>query len=1064
MADDQLRNSSSFSTAIEHFKIKSGLTSRELVDIQVTSLPNLQDALGSIQQKQLASKTQRHLRRLQPFLDSMEQYSQVINVFANTSDIVAFIWVASNFSEAFNTMLEGYSSIGESFPQFAQYEALFGNNSYMQSALSAIFEDILDFHLEAVKLFKQRSIYISSIALAVKANSGSAWKSLWHATGRGLTGRIQSLAKTLTRHKAIVETQASLEEYQQCQEFRREMRSNLEKTQELEDTRQRTRVEQWLGPIDIGVRHENAAKERFQDTGRWLLQNHRFQSWKSHDQCIDPLLWLHGMPGAGKTVLASLIVDELRKSADTTTLCFYCKNSDSQRHGVLTIAKSLMSQILTQQSSVLHYLYEEASNSSEAVLSTTSKAKELLEVALKSCQSAYIVLDGLDEYSREDRKELSSWFQSVISNLLKADFGSIRCLFISQEDGFARKDLSMLSQIKITPADNKADIEAFCADWHAQIEKKFGPLREETHNVRRIVSARAQGMFLYAKLVTWNLREQTTRADFEEEIGPDRVPEGLDAAYDRIMERLLSPKIRPQKRCDSIRKLLGWLACAKRPMKWYLVRNSHIIISDVEFDLAIRCCVYLSMPEFWTSNCDSNIAEAIVKGTYAFTDYAICFWVLHLEAALSDFDEEKTDRLLEVAECIGAFLDVHYQSSDKTYVISDTLSEHMKLLRDQPFYGTICQAIAVAKSWLRPSAKEPSNNDVLRLPGSLTQIRAVHQQLISSSSTPTDNKEQIYQHNGPKSFKCPRMNCQFFHQGFLTYEQREQHISKHERSFICVREGCFYKIIGFTTAKDLEKHVSEYHGVPVQEREVKFPEDAPPKVVKPTEPQSRRVHQRLPRKRPTSFDCHLCSNKYTRAYNLKSHLRTHTNERPFVCRMCQKGFARDHDCKRHEELHSDEKRFACKGQLSTGIPWGCGKRFGRADALSIHFKSEAGRQCIKPLVDEGAAGREKISSANDSSAIIERAVLWYQAGADGNLPTPWNGRDQAVTSSDQPTNVEGSNRRDMMTNEHQHAEPVDWSHIPLGTSLSRPEAVEGFNLWVYGDSIGSDRSKPLGES
>ena len=38
------------------------------------------------------------------------------------------------------------------------------------------------------------------------------------------------------------------------------------------------------------------------------------------------------------------------------------------------------------------------------------------------------------------------------------------------------------------------------------------------------------GMFLYARLVTWNLYEQTSRSDFEEEIAPDRVPEGLDAA------------------------------------------------------------------------------------------------------------------------------------------------------------------------------------------------------------------------------------------------------------------------------------------------------------------------------------------------------------------------------------------------------------------------------------------------------------------------------------------------------------------------------------------------------
>lgn len=41
-------------------------------------------------------------------------------------------------------------------------------------------------------------------------------------------------------------------------------------------------------------------------------------------------------------------------------------------------------------------------------------------------------------------------------------------------------------------------------------------------------------MFLYAKLVTWNLHEQPNRKKFSEEIRPDRLPDGLDQAYVRL--------------------------------------------------------------------------------------------------------------------------------------------------------------------------------------------------------------------------------------------------------------------------------------------------------------------------------------------------------------------------------------------------------------------------------------------------------------------------------------------------------------------------------------------------
>ncbi|KAI9572296.1 hypothetical protein HD554DRAFT_2004405, partial [Boletus coccyginus] len=94
------------------------------------------------------------------------------------------------------------------------------------------------------------------------------------------------------------------------------------------------------------------------------------------------------------------------------------------------------------------------------------------------------------------------------------------------------------------------------------------------------------------------------------------------------------------------------------------------------------------------------------------------------------------------------------------------------------------------------------------------------------------------------------------------------------------------------------------------------------------------------RRNEAHFICPVpgCGSTFTRRFNLRGHLRSHTEERPYVCEYpdCKKGFARQHDCKRHQALHATRSQ--------SNICQGCRKTFSRLDALNV-MRSEGGAEC-----------------------------------------------------------------------------------------------------------------------
>jgi hypothetical protein len=146
-----------------------------------------------------------------------------------------------------------------------------------------------------------------------------------------------------------------------------------------------------------------------------------------------------------------------------------------------------------QKKALLSYLFEEACTSGESLLESSKLAKEMLEVALKTFDKIYLIIDGLDECKKDEKILISTWFQSTINNESVDDPARLRCLFISQDDNDTCKLFKNVPTFQITSADNREDIAHFCMAWARKIQEKFELSTGDTDSLMTTVSSGADG-------------------------------------------------------------------------------------------------------------------------------------------------------------------------------------------------------------------------------------------------------------------------------------------------------------------------------------------------------------------------------------------------------------------------------------------------------------------------------------------------------------------------------------------------------------------------------------------
>lgn len=190
------------------------------------------------------------------------------------------------------------------------------------------------------------------------------------------------------------------------------------------------KLKKWIAPPDTSVAYNNARNRRQPGTCCWFLATEVFKRWKEGSS---PLIWIKGIPGSGKTILSSFIVEELKADAQDPShvvLYFYFEFKPTIDNSLDGLIRNFLTHLFMKNEKVrsnLQGLYEKHSNETPS----TDLLVETFRSSVSRFSRVDIVIDALDEVENiSNLRTLLGW----ITATARSSEGRIRLIVTSRND------------------------------------------------------------------------------------------------------------------------------------------------------------------------------------------------------------------------------------------------------------------------------------------------------------------------------------------------------------------------------------------------------------------------------------------------------------------------------------------------------------------------------------------------------------------------------------------------------------------------------------------------------
>ncbi|KAI0400767.1 hypothetical protein F4802DRAFT_583444 [Xylaria palmicola] len=863
------------STISAAFKeLANAVSPADSADFESITLDDVRKTALDIENQLAARQLLRNMRRLSPLFSGLQYYSKSIEILCNGTPYLPWLWapislilkICSDYVEAFEQIIKAYSRIGESLTRFQVLQESFCNNPAFQQTLAIFYADILELHKAAYKSVQR-----------------SSWKLFFFTSWGRFEGRLENIVNDLKRHEEQLDKEANAYNIveanrmrESLHEWRQESIAKAKRDEEEQHTRQLQAIHSWLkvNDTDQSVIFDQISSEASRHPGAcsWILAQPIMASWLSH-QTNSPFVWLRGNPGCGKSVISTQVVKFLGTKGSIVVHYFYTSSySSSTQYG--EALKSLLFQMIGYSGQMAAYVFGQYVGKKVASVVLLEQLLQLAVTALSDDlghdKPIYVVIDGLDDLNVEKQARFLSLMSRVSrDSLCRSNSAPCKVLVASRPTQLVTQCLRKKAIFSLSDEKEKLtdEISRYAQRRLNAYRSRFAELYLQDSDLLDIahqVAKRADGMFLWARLVLDYLTHNMFFSSQEIRQAVDILPRELSEFYERILTQIIARF--DARSIERLRTIFSWIAFGKRPLRRAELRSALLycagttLVQDIapsyifdmcaplveehagsslrfihksvkehlqkpesavwigpdhvclEHAIATTACFLSGLDVFQPEYPSNDRSIRVLKGVHGFHVYACEHWIdCVLDAVSSVSTEQDRARLISTLSDASQKLAILGVPPTKQDGGHSTSEPRLELLKQFPTLYETAKGFILARNQKQTGAAR--SHDALRRVSELGDVldnyQIVLRECLCIQEFPgftADELAQFRRDHCRTAFTCRFASC---FEGFEASEQRAEHEMSHATPLKCPVPSCQYP--PYQTEQALRDHKRRCH-------------------------------------------------------------------------------------------------------------------------------------------------------------------------------------------------------------------------------------------------------------